>query len=111
VLIGGFIVGKQAQFVVRAIGPSLAAVGIANALSNPVLELYNGQGTKLETNDNWQENPSSSQVSSLGLAPNNALESALIRTLPPDNYTAIVRGVNDGIGAGLVEVYNTISSP
>jgi hypothetical protein len=111
VLIGGFIVGKQAQFVVRAIGPSLAAVGIATALSNPVLELYNGQGAKLDTNDNWQGHPSSSQVSSLGLAPTNALESALIRTLAPGNYTAIVRGFNDGIGVGLVEVYNTTSSP
>jgi Tol biopolymer transport system component len=106
VLIGGFIVGKQAQFVVRAIGPFLGAVGIGNALSNPVLDLYNGQGAKLDTNDNWQDNPSANQVSALGLAPNNALESAVIHTLPAGNYTAIVRGVNDGVGVGLVEVYS-----
>jgi hypothetical protein len=106
VLIGGFIVGKQSQFVVRAIGPSLGAAGIGNVLANPVLELYNGQGTKFDTNDNWQEDSASGQVSGLGLAPNNALESALIRTLSPGNYTAIVRGVNDGVGVGLVEVYS-----
>jgi hypothetical protein len=106
VLIGGFIVGKQAQFVVRAIGPSLGAAGIGNALGNPSLELYNGQGTKFDTNDNWQEHPSAGQVSSLGLAPGNGLESAIIQTLSPGNYTAIVRGVGDGTGVGLVEVYS-----
>jgi hypothetical protein len=106
VLIGGFIVGKQAPFAVRAIGPSLGAAGIGNALGNPLLELYNGQGTKFDTNDNWQEHPSADQVGSLGLAPGNGLESALIQTLSPGNYTAIVRGVNDGIGVGLVEVYS-----
>jgi hypothetical protein len=106
VLIGGFIVGKQSKFVVRAIGPSLGAAGIGNALGNPVLELFNAQGAKFDANDNWQDNPSASQVSGIGLAPSNPLESALIRTLAPGNYTAIVRGSNDGVGVGLVEVYS-----
>jgi hypothetical protein len=106
VLIGGFIVGKQARFVIRAIGPFLGTVGIANALGNPILELYDGQGTKFDTNDNWQDNSSAGEVSNLGLAPNNPLESALIRTLAPGNYTAIVRGTGGTTGVGLVEIYS-----
>jgi len=106
VLIGGFIVGKEGDFVIRAIGPSLAAAGIANALGDPLLELYNAQGVQFATNDNWQENPSAHLISGLGIAPTNPLESALIYTLAAGNYTAIVRGVNDDVGVGLVEVYN-----
>ena len=92
--------------MVRAIGPSLGQAGIGNALANPVLELFNAQGAKFDTNDNWQQHPSAGQVSNLGLAPNNPLESALIRSLAPGNYTAIVSGSGNTTGVGLVEVYS-----
>jgi hypothetical protein len=106
VLIGGFIVtGTQPKKVlIRAIGPSLS---IAGHLDNPTLELYSGQ-TLLETNDNWGDSPEKQAIIDTTIPPTNNLESAIVRTLPANNsaYTAIVRGVNNGTGVGLVEVYD-----
>jgi hypothetical protein len=114
VMIGGFIVqGNQPKkVVVRAIGPSLKQFGISNALSDPALELHDSSGAVIATNNNWQTTQiggvitadQANDIKNSGLAPTDPLEAAMIVTLPPGNYTAIVRGVN-GTGIGLVEVY------
>jgi len=108
VLIGGLIVsGSQPkQLIVRALGPSLTAFGVAGAMANPMLELHDSTGALIASNDNWQTGGQASQISASGLAPSNALESAIIATVPPGNYTAIVKGVNNTTGVGMVEVYD-----
>jgi phospholipase/lecithinase/hemolysin len=107
VLIGGFIVGNGGSdtVVVRAIGPSLAEAGVANPLADPALDLYDENGNVIRSDDNWRDTQES-LISSTGLAPSNDLESAIIRSLEPGNYTAIVRGQDGGSGVALVEVYN-----
>ncbi len=107
VLIGGFIVtGAQSTTVLlRAIGPSLASQGIANYLADPVLDLYNSSGALITSNNDWQNGTQAGQISSTGLAPKNALESALIATVAPGAYSAIVRGSNSTTGIALVEIY------
>jgi hypothetical protein len=108
VLIGGFAIhgtsGKRV--LMRAIGPSLATAGVRNVLANPFLELHNAAGGLLNSNDNWNSSQFAAQISATGLAPHNARESAIIATLAPGNYTAIVRGVNNTSGVGLVELYD-----
>ena len=123
VMIGGFIVQgtEQKSVIVRAIGPELSAppFNIPNALGNPTLELHNGSGALIASNDNWQTTIiggiiTSSQVSAIqnsGHAPTQASESAIIATLPAGNYTAIVRGVNSTTGIALVEVYDLTATP
>ena len=116
VMIGGFIVqGSQAKrVIIRAIGPELAQHGVPNPLFNPTLELHDGRGALIASNDNWQHTIiggiiTSDQVAAIrasGHAPGDPSESAIIATLQPGNYTAIVRGVNATTGVGLVEVYN-----
>ncbi len=106
VLIGGFIAGEGvADVIVRAIGPSLAVVGVAGALKNPTLELYNIFGAIIASNDDWRDSQET-EISATGLQPSDDLESAILTTLPPGAYTAIVRGTNDTTGVGLVEIYN-----
>jgi hypothetical protein len=118
VMIGGFIIeGTRPKTVIlRAIGPELAAppFNIPNVLADPTLELHNGSGALIASNDNWQSTIiggiiTSSQVSAIqnsGHAPTQPSESAIIATLQPGNYTAIVRGVNNITGVALVEVYD-----
>jgi Kelch motif protein/galactose oxidase-like protein len=115
VMIGGFIVGGgtptgTAQVVVRAVGPSLTASGIAGALADPSLELYDGSGTIIASNDNWKTRPDGTsqqaEIEATTLAPTNDSESALVRTLAPGNYTVIVRGNNGTTGVGLFEAYH-----
>jgi hypothetical protein len=107
VLIGGFIItGSQSkQLIVRAIGPSLAAYGVSGAMADPLLELHNSSGAVIANNDDWQD-AQASQISATGLTPTNPMESAIVTTLPPGNYTAIVQGYNGGTGVGMVEVYD-----
>ena len=107
VLIGGFIItGTQSKKVIlRAIGPSLAASGIAGALSNPTMELHNSTGALIASNDDWQTSAQAPQIASSGIPPANPMESAIIATLAPGSYTAIVRGVNNTTGIGLIEGY------
>jgi peptidyl-prolyl cis-trans isomerase A (cyclophilin A) len=108
VMIGGFIVGGSSsqKVLVRAIGPSLATSGVANALNDPTLDLVDGQGTTVDSNNDWQSNPNAAQIEATTLAPSNSRESAVLDTLTPGNYTAIVRGTgNTPTGVGLVEVY------
>jgi sugar lactone lactonase YvrE len=109
-LIGGFIVtGTQPKRVIlRAIGPSLAGAGVPNALTNPILELHGPNGFATVTNDNWMDAPNRQEIIDSTVAPANDLESAILMILQANNsaYTAIVRGVNDGTGVGLVEAYD-----
>lgn len=104
VLIGGFIVlGQQSgRVIVRAIGPSIP---LAGALADPTLELHDGNGTQIAANDNWRSDHEA-EISGTALAPTNDAESAIVTTLAPALYTAIVQGANGTTGVGLVEVYN-----
>src|SRR5438477_153003 len=118
VMIGGFIVQGTGPktVIIRAIGPELIPppYNIPNALADPTLELHNGTGALIASNNNWQTTViggiiTSNQVSAIqnsGHAPTQPSESAIIATLQPGNYTAIVRGVNNTIGVALVEVYD-----
>ncbi|HEY2713728.1 MAG TPA: hypothetical protein VGI60_14535, partial [Chthoniobacterales bacterium] len=110
VLIGGIIIGPSdgstTDTVVRAIGPSLAQSGITGPLINPFLELHNGTGELIASNDDWQDDPTqAAELTALNLGPTDPRESALKVTLDPGSYTAIVSGTNGGTGVGLVEVY------
>ena len=94
--------GQASQrVIVRAIGPSLQVVG---KLGDPKLELHNSNGSLLASNDNWRSDQEA-EIIATTLPPSNDLESAIVATLPPANYTAIVRGMNDATGVALVEVY------
>jgi hypothetical protein len=108
VLIGGFTAGNQpasTKILVRALGPSIKNQ-LPNALDDPTLELHDSNGATLATNDNWKESPERTQIEGTGIPPSHDLESAIIRTLAPAAYTAIVRGKNNGLGVGVVEIYN-----
>ncbi len=108
VMIGGFVIQGSGPetVVIRAIGPSLANYGISGPLANPTMSLVrmSDQAT-IATNDDWGSASNAAQISSSGFAPSNALESAILITLQPGAYTAVVSGVGGGIGVGLVEVY------
>ncbi|HEX7516146.1 MAG TPA: hypothetical protein VF345_02550 [Chthoniobacterales bacterium] len=106
VLIGGFIItGTQPKkIIVRGIGPSLP---LAGALADPVLELHGPGAFATITNDNWRTDQQA-EIIATGIPPTNDFESAIVATLPANNagYTAIVRGVNNGTGIGVVEAYD-----
>ncbi len=106
VMIGGFIIGgsEPAKVLVRALGPSLTGAGVAGALSDPVLELHDTNGNSL-TNDNWRETQAL-EIEASTVPPGNDKEAAIVSTLTPGNYTAVVRGKEDATGVALVEVYH-----
>jgi hypothetical protein len=110
VMIGGFILGANpgtTRVAIRGIGPSLSQSGLSNVLANPTLELHDGNGTTLVSNDNWgDDQASAAALTANGLALQNSLESGIFTTLSPGPYTAILAGKNGGTGIGLVEVYN-----
>jgi hypothetical protein len=112
IVIAGFILGGSPpeagdRIVVRGIGPSLAALGVANALADPKLELRDSDGALLAANNNWQDDSTqAAELTAAGLAPTNNLESGLALTLPSGLYTALLSGVNNGAGIGLIEVYD-----
>lgn len=100
---GLYVVGGTSQkVIVRAIGPSLSLQG---KLADPTLELYDGNGTSLGANDNWRTGSQEAEIIATTVPPSDNLESAIVRTLTPGPYTAIVRGVNNSTGIALVEVY------
>ncbi len=108
VMIGGFVVGGTTgkTLVVRARGPSLAAFGVANALGNPTLRLVRSSDqATVATNDDWQSASNAAQVSASGFAPSDSRESAILVTLPPGAYTAVVSGAGGTSGVGMVEVF------
>lgn len=110
IVIAGFILGNQSgndRIVVRGIGPSLTGLGVPNALADPTLELRDSNGTLLVSDNDWQDDPAqAAELTAAGLAPTNPLESAIATTLAPGLYTALLAGLNDGTGIGLVEVYD-----
>ena len=116
VMIGGFIVQgtEPKKVIIRAIGPELTQHGVPDALANPTLELHDGTGALIASNNNWATTIiggiiTSNQVHEIqasGYVPGDPFESAIIADLPAGNYTAVVRGVNNMTGVALVEVYN-----
>ena len=116
VMIGGFIIEGTGpkRVIIRAIGPELTQHGVPNPLADPTLELHNGPGALIASNNNWTTTIiggviTGDQVHDImdsGHAPTDPSESAIIATLQPGRYTAIVRGVNNTTGVGLVEVYD-----
>jgi hypothetical protein len=108
VMIGGFIIKGTGpkRVIIRAIGPELAQHGVPNPLADPILDLHNSTGALIAVNDNWLDAPNVQDIMNSGHAPTDPRESAVLATLPPGNYTAIVRGVNNTTGVGLVEVYD-----
>ena len=108
VMIGGIVINGTAskRILFRALGPSLAAAGVSGVLADPSLAIVDARGVTVAANNNWQDDAgNAAQVSAAGLAPSNPLESAVVVSLAPGGYTAIVRGVNDGTGVALIEAY------
>jgi len=109
VLIGGFIIGgpDNKKVVLRAIGPSLSnpPFNLRGVLADPTIELHDATRAIIATNDNWKDTQQA-EILATGLQPTNDLESAIVMTLAPGPYTAIVRGKNGGTGIGLVEAYD-----
>ena len=107
VIIGGVIIGgvENADVVIRAIGPSLAAAGVGIPLSDPQADLYDRDGTKIYSNNNWRDTQEA-EIIATGLAPGDDREAAISASLTPGLYTVIVTGVEGTTGVGLVEVYN-----
>jgi sugar lactone lactonase YvrE len=107
VMIGGFIIGPAVagsnRVVIRGIGPSLP---FSTALQDPVLELHDGNGALLASNDNWGDDADAADIRAFQLNPKDARESALLRPLSPGAYTAILSGKGGTTGVGLIEVYN-----
>jgi hypothetical protein len=107
-MIAGFVIGgdEPKTVIVRGIGPSLSSYGVSGALANPTLQLVRmSDQTVIGTNDDWQDAANADAVAASGFAPSNALESAILVTLPPGAYTALLTGQGGGTGVGLVEVY------
>jgi uncharacterized delta-60 repeat protein len=108
VMIGGFIVGPSgtgtANVLVRALGPTLTEFGVPGALADPTLEIHDGTGNIISSNNNWKDTQQS-QIEATGMAPPHDTESAIVASLTPGNYTAIVRGNGGSTGVALVEVY------
>jgi hypothetical protein len=115
VVIAGFILGNNTgndRVIVRGLGPSLSQFGVPNPLPDPTLELRDGNGALLRSNNDWQDDSAqAAQITAAGLAPSNTKESAIAATLPPGLYTAILAGTNNGTGIGLVEVYDRGGGP
>jgi hypothetical protein len=113
ILIGGFIIGagEMKTVVARALGPSLGAAGITNPLADPTLELRDGNGNLVQSNDDWQKGGDAQSIIDAGLAPTNLKEAAVLATLNPGSFTTLVSGVGGVTGIGLVEVYDTSPAP
>lgn len=103
---GGFIVSGNdpKPVLIRALGPTLANSNVSGSLQDPTLDLHNSTSS-IATNDDWQQAANASEIP-VGLRPSDPRESAILVTLPPGNYTAIMAGKNGTVGMGLVEVYD-----
>jgi hypothetical protein len=117
IVIAGFLLSDESAsntVVVRGIGPSLApgSFPASAVLADPILELRDSNGMLLIANDDWQDNPvQAAEITAAGLAPANNLESGIAAILPPGLYTALLSGVNNGTGIGVVEVYDRLATP
>lgn len=110
VMISGFIItaGSAKKVILRGLGPSLQQADVPNPLPDPFLELHAGDSSLISANNNWKDNTPAQQleITSNQLAPSNDLESAIVATLQPGTYTAIIRGPDNSSGVGLLEVYD-----
>jgi len=110
IMIAGFILGnsnRSDSVIIRGLGPSLTQSGVPDALADPTLELRDQSGTLIRSNDNWMDDPAQKAlIIAAGLALTNPLESAIAETLSPGQYTALLAGLNNDTGVGLVEVYD-----
>jgi len=110
-MIGGFIIRGNINkpVLIRGLGPSLANSGVpaANVLADPMLELRGPNGALITSNDNWKDSPQRSQIEGTPFEPEDDHESVIVATLAPGAYTAILSGVNQTMGVGLVEIYDT----
>ena len=101
---------SEKRILVRGLGPSLADKGVTGVLADPVLELYDGAGNLITTNDNWMDNSNQQEIIDTGIAPASASESVILTKVPATmqgaEYTAVMRGAGDAIGVGLIEVYD-----
>src|SRR6202030_400965 len=114
----GFIVqgpaGSAKKDIVRAIGPSLVPFGITDALANPTLEIRDSNSSTIATNNDWKAtqiggvitSDQATEINNTGLAPSNDLESAIIANLAPGGYTAVVQGLGNTTGTGVVDAYD-----
>ena len=107
VLIGGVIFqgSTPKRILFRALGPELAAKGVANTIANPVLEIYGTDGVKVATNDDWRQEYNAAEIEGTGIAPTDERESAILTSLVAGSYTFIVRGQEDAQGVAAVEAY------
>jgi uncharacterized protein (DUF1800 family) len=114
IMIGGFIVRGDSpkRTIVRAKGPTLSlnGVGLAGRLMDPLVELHDGNGALMSVNDNWRTSQEA-EIAASSVAPTDDREPAIVATLAPGNYTAVVRGVNDSTGVALVEMYDLDQPP
>ncbi len=105
-MIAGFVLGGNSgddQVVVRGVG----APGVPDPLLDPTLELRDANGALIDSDNDWQDDPAqAAAITAVGLAPPNSLDAAIIATLPPGLYTALLAGLNNSTGVGLVEVYD-----
>ena len=106
VMIAGFILSSTAPtaLIVRALGPSLAPQGVTDALLDPALEIYDGNGTLLSSNDNWRTDQEA-EIIATTVPPTDDREAAIVATLPPGAYSAVIQGANGASGVALFEVY------
>jgi hypothetical protein len=107
VLIGGLIIKgtSSKKVIVRATGPSLLG-SLPGAIADTILEVYDSSGNQIAVNDNWNSSPQREEIIASTVPPAHPLESAVVVTLAPGSYTAIVRGAHGGTGIGLVEVFD-----
>ena len=107
VVIGGFIIQGQTtkKVIVRAIGPTLAQFGVSGVLADPVLDLFDHTGLVIAHNDNWRSSQEQ-EIINTNLAPPDDRESAVVATLQPGNYTAVITGANNSTGVTLIEMYD-----
>jgi hypothetical protein len=110
VMIGGFILGNSTNpthVAVLGIGPSLSQFGLTDLLVDPTLELHDGNGALMVSNDDWtDDSTTATELVTRGLAPQSPKESGIFSSLPPGQFTAILAGKDGGIGIGVVEIFN-----
>ncbi|MFN2476157.1 MAG: hypothetical protein ABR526_07450 [Chthoniobacterales bacterium] len=109
VMIGGFIITgtDPKRVIIRGIGPSLQISGVpfAGRLEDPVIDLRDSSNSLLASNDNWRDTQET-EIRDTGLAPTNDRESAIVRTVAPGAYTAVLRGKNETSGVAVIEAYD-----
>ncbi|PYK69417.1 MAG: hypothetical protein DME45_02285 [Verrucomicrobia bacterium] len=111
VMIGGFILSGGTggrMTLIRALGPTLGQppFNITGALTNPTVMLIDANGSVVASNDDWKSSQQS-EIQATGLAPLNDKEAAILTTLPPGRFTAIVAGKNAETGIALVDVFDS----